>query len=270
MRIMTLGSLKMGLEKVFGKAEKVEEKVLEVVASDESMVDDFLDYFDKTKDIYSVKENFDIFQQDLQDRQINPSLVSKINLILQQRTRIQYGYFRENLYNSLKGLFLSALIQTSYNQGFNGFEFEEINAECFGAFLEGREDNKIRIKIEKIEGSWNFVKATAFSASIQTLKGSGNFQYSKNFSTQIGMLKGGTDFLGATSISATINQLEANYGFYYAKKSIIKINNYQGNNFGYEMENCKVYSPNETVIKQIKEESCRYLNSRGNKFLKKE
>ncbi|MBI4448010.1 hypothetical protein HY643_03440 [Candidatus Woesearchaeota archaeon] len=125
------------------------------------------------------------------------------------------------------GLFLSALMQSSYKQGFNDFKFENINANCFGGWLRGKEGKPIIVKAEKINGD---------------------------------------------------------YTLSHAKNCVAEINNYQGDYFGYKMNNCTIYSPNQEsldVIKRqitqgwwgfannsfhLKEDNFDFLHPKRNKF----
>lgn len=195
----------MRLNNVFEQPEKPEEeKKLEVVSTSESRLDDLIfklvEYFEQNSPTKRIcwSETFEDYKQYLQSYTITSEMVSKINLVLPKTKNTTH-------YLIHKGSFLSALIQTSYNQGNNGFEFEKVNAHFFGAYLKGSENNPIKIKAKAINGWGNLRKANYCSLEAETING--------------------------------------NSAFEGAKGCVAEIANYKGRYFGW-MSGCKVYSPN--------------------------
>ncbi|MBI4448329.1 hypothetical protein HY643_05085 [Candidatus Woesearchaeota archaeon] len=230
----------MGLENVFGKPEQVvEEKKLEVIASDESVVGELLIFFKKNK--YKEWKNWDECKEYfnnastsnfLKSFQISPKRIRKFN----EKAKIK-GNYQESF-----GLYLSALIQASYNQGFNDFEFKEIVADCFGAYLKGKEGSPIKIQIETLNGKANFAYAQNFFAQITNLNGDNNFKWAEDFSAKIRSIKG----------YANVRVV---------KNSIVEIGDNPGKNFGGYMKNCTIYSPNQQVLESIKEQIYNGVNN---------
>ncbi|MBI4447340.1 hypothetical protein HY643_00015, partial [Candidatus Woesearchaeota archaeon] len=180
----------MGLENVFGKPEKIEpENNLEVVVSDESKQDnlaaDLVNYFVQSLPLNHLwaGDIFKGYKQHLQGFKITPDIVSKVYCILPKNQAEEY-------YPLQKGTFISALIQTSYNQGFNDFEFEEVNAYYFGAFLKGKTKNRIRIKAEKITGNFTLSYAENCSLTAKEIKGGMALQVAENCIAEITQYKG--------------------------------------------------------------------------------
>ncbi|MBI4448199.1 hypothetical protein HY643_04405, partial [Candidatus Woesearchaeota archaeon] len=114
------------------------------------------------------------------------------------------------------GMLLSALIQTSYQQGFNDFEFEEVNAHFFGTLLEGKEEDKIRIKAKKIGGH--------------------------------------SPLCLAKNCFLTAKIIESFWLLDNAQDCVAEITHYQGSFFGMEMKNCKIYSPNQETLNKMREQ----------------
>lgn len=222
----------MGLDKIFQeKAEKVEEKKLQVVVSDESVEDkilaEALNYFNRSSptEEKELKDDFKVYTDYLQQNyKIKPSLVSKINESVDSKK-----------FDSDKkcylGIFLSAMIQTSYNQGFNDFVFDKIHANLFGSLLKGVGRNKIRIKANII-------------------KGNGSLGLSKNCYFIVKKIEG-LDTLIAS------------------KNCVAEITHYKGGELGWGMRNCRIYSTNRETIEKIKREHIEsmYGLNRSNKFL---
>lgn len=142
----------MGLENVFGQPEKVEpEKKLEVIASEEAVIADWMAYFEKNKIGNCRGNRFKEFKLDcqkyLQSYQIKSAILQKFVSLANQK---QIEDWDEKL---CFGAFLSALIQTSYNQGNNDFEFDFVTAEGFASFLHGEEQNLLRITLKALYGN---------------------------------------------------------------------------------------------------------------------
>ncbi|MBI4448321.1 hypothetical protein HY643_05045 [Candidatus Woesearchaeota archaeon] len=213
----------MGLENVFGQPEKVEpEKKLEVIASEEAVIADWMAYFEKNKIGNCRGNRFKEFKLDcqkyLQSYQIKSAILQKFVSLANQK---QIEDWDEKL---CFGAFLSALIQTSYNQGNNDFEFEKINADFFGKFLEGKEDNLIRIKAETINGR--------------------DMLYS------------------AKNCFLTVKNLNGRRTLWEAEGCVAEIINYRDENLGWYMKNCTVYLSNQEVLDKVREKLYRGENNR--------
>ncbi|MBI4448195.1 hypothetical protein HY643_04385 [Candidatus Woesearchaeota archaeon] len=156
----------MGLEKIFTKIENpFEEKKLEVVGSEEAVLDEWMAYFEQTNLNFNVYTDIlDFYKNYLVNFEIKPAMIKKFNDMVDTKK-----------FNDRKkmwlGLFLSAMIQTSYNKGFNDFVFEEINVDNFGMYLQGQKDKPIKIKAKIIDGNSTLNDAENCVAKITSYKG---------------------------------------------------------------------------------------------------
>ncbi|MBI4447715.1 hypothetical protein HY643_01935 [Candidatus Woesearchaeota archaeon] len=115
---------------------------------------------------------------------ITPDIINKIWGLLPKES---WGFYQNN-----KGIFLSGLIQTSYRQGHNDFEFDEIGAHCFGIFLDGQENNPIRIKAKKVVGGEILAHSTHCFLKVEKLVGhQGSLRKANNSAIEIA--KGNAD-----------------------------------------------------------------------------
>ncbi|MBI4447460.1 hypothetical protein HY643_00620 [Candidatus Woesearchaeota archaeon] len=142
----------MGLENIFEQAEKpIEEKKLQLVNSQDGVIEELSSYFKKQKKYASgmsldySKDFFSETIQILQAHAISPQLVNAFN----KNMRNNIGFVEYWRY----GVFLSAMMQTSYNQGNNDFEFDFVTAEGFASFLHGEEQNLLRITLKALYGN---------------------------------------------------------------------------------------------------------------------
>lgn len=199
----------MGLE-TFNKQEKPEEeKKLEVVKTEASTLDELVSYFLKTKNILQTSPTF--FRESqifLQSYKLYPTQINAFKDKIRE-FRLEW-YERGPL-----GTFLSAMIQTSYSQGSNNFEFEKIYASHFGSFLKGKKENPIKIKAKTIAG-WEICSK-------------------------------------AENCFLEVDRLEGEFAFLDTSYCTLKIKNYVGDRFGFGMKNCKIYSPNKETLKKLKE-----------------
>ncbi|MBI4447711.1 hypothetical protein HY643_01915, partial [Candidatus Woesearchaeota archaeon] len=72
----------MGLENVFGTVEKPEEeKKLQVVVSDESVVDELMARFEQSlpSDLFDFRADFDFYKESLKNFKISPEQIRKFN-----------------------------------------------------------------------------------------------------------------------------------------------------------------------------------------------
>ncbi|MBI4447714.1 hypothetical protein HY643_01930 [Candidatus Woesearchaeota archaeon] len=166
----------MELKQIFGKVEQLpQEKSLEVVATVETVVNELLAHFEKNK--YSgmmsdefCERYFNSHKEHLQSFKLTPKVIVEFNKKVGQ------------LADEDLGVYLSALIQTSYAQGFNNFEFGEVYANCFGKLLKGQKDAPIRIKAEKINGRNALYKAENCILEAKRINGSWALGGAKNSS----------------------------------------------------------------------------------------
>ncbi|MBI4447888.1 hypothetical protein HY643_02815, partial [Candidatus Woesearchaeota archaeon] len=168
------------------------------------------------------------------------------------------------------GLFLSILIQTSYNQGFNDFEFEEINADDFGSCLNGKNEDKIRIKAEKINGRNTLEYAEFCSLNAGTINGGGAGISAHNCYLEAETINGNSLFGGARDCSLntkiingdlaghcsqncflTAEKIIGDYTLINAEKCTLQITNYNGNRFGEGMKSCMIYSPKVITLLKL-------------------
>ncbi|MBI4448169.1 hypothetical protein HY643_04255 [Candidatus Woesearchaeota archaeon] len=204
----------MALHDVFGTLEKpVEEKKLEVVVSEEAVLDELLAYFEQNKyegwkgTFQECNDYLDSCLQYLQTFKVTPKIVSSFYK--------KFGKAKEG--SEALGVYLSAMIQTSYDQGFNNFEFGKIHAHCFGSFLQGQKGRQIQIKVGTIKGPFALVYAKYCSLDVETI-------------------------IGVQSLSN-------------AENCVAEITNYTGDLFGSCMENCKVYLPNPETFLRLSEQA---------------
>ncbi|MBI4448326.1 hypothetical protein HY643_05070 [Candidatus Woesearchaeota archaeon] len=200
----------MKLKNVFGKPEKVEpEKQLEVITTEESVLDDLIAYFEKLfpPHLLTYKEAFDACRKDLRSYPIKPELIKKFNEKINLTSFDPYK-------RCCRGVFVSSLIQVSYDQGLNNFEFGKINFDSFGEFLEGQKNKPIKIKVNTTNE-----KDTLWAAKYCNL---------------------------------TAEIINGNRTLWYAQNCIAEIQSYKGEEFGKGMENCTIYSPNQEVLEKIK------------------
>ncbi|MBI4448177.1 hypothetical protein HY643_04295, partial [Candidatus Woesearchaeota archaeon] len=230
----------MGLNDVFEQAEKpAEEKNLQVIVSEESVEDETLvkviNFFETTKpSFYDHRNQFDLCKKELDKYRITPNLIKRLS---------------EGNVNGIQGMyfsfFLSALIHTSYEQGFNDFELGEVNANLFGAHLQGQADNPIRIKAKKIIGNYSLYHAEHCSLTAEKINGHYTLYFAENCSLKV------DNFIGDKGLEC-------------AENCIAEITNYNGLYFGGQMKNCKIYSPNQENLKKMQN---NMYNNRNNAFM---
>ncbi|MBI4447708.1 hypothetical protein HY643_01895 [Candidatus Woesearchaeota archaeon] len=131
-----------------------------------------------------------------------------------------------------RGDFLSAMIQTSYNQGFNNFKFGEVDAGFFGNSLEGKEGNTLIIDVGKIVGEGALCDANNCSLTARLVRGERCLAY-------------------AQKCAITTDTLHGIWAFQDAKHCVATIQKYDGSHFGQWMENCKIYSRNKAVLDRL-------------------
>ncbi|MBI4447706.1 hypothetical protein HY643_01885 [Candidatus Woesearchaeota archaeon] len=213
----------MGLENVFGKPAKIEpEKKLEVIATEESVIDELLIHFktSTTKRPMSLNDQ-NAHKVEIQKflqkyHKITPNLISTFNRTINTK---KLGL---EIFDATSGAFLSALIQTSYNQGFNNFEFGEININWFGIYLQGKKGSLIKIKVNKING-----EATLFAAEYCFLK---------------------------------VEALNGKYALGNTENCLAEISTKEKGSLGH-IRNCTIYSPNQEVLDKLKKQQKEQMTS---------
>ncbi|MBI4447411.1 DUF3737 family protein [Candidatus Woesearchaeota archaeon] len=195
----------------------------------------FLGYFDtlsKKKKFWGnsqINPHYQATLSFLKDYKINPELVQQFN----EEVKAKHLSLDSRFY---LGLFLSALIQTSYNQGFNNFEFDKINADHFGAYLQGTKNNPIKVKAKIINGEFAFRQTENCSLETATINGDHTLNETKN-------------------IALTTQFLHGNVTFAHSQNSTIEILNYNGKSFGWNTIDCTIYSPNQEVLDKIEKQT---------------
>ncbi|MBI4448344.1 hypothetical protein HY643_05160 [Candidatus Woesearchaeota archaeon] len=268
----------MDLGKIFQeKAEKIEEeKKLEIIVTKEAKAQEFVavtnfivTYFDdfcrtlplKMAELwgrlglkaylynnqYTPIENFNTFKDYFKNVEITPKIINQVNKQLPKEGGRQY--------NANKGVFFSALIQTSYNQGFNNFEFKEISTCDFGAWLRGKEGKPIIVKAEKIEGANIFHNASNCSLTADTVDGLGTFWYAEKCSLIAKRVVGENIFDYTTNCFLEAETIQGDFSLGAAENCVAEIANYKGRNFGEGMKNCTIYSPNQEVLDKIEKQT---------------
>lgn len=224
----------MGLDKIFQKQEKIEEeKKLGVITTKESAVDDLtlhlINFFKKDEEKYEITSwwnVFDYYKRYLQKLEITPSIIQKVS------GQLSTSESTEHVYRTYKGIALTALMQQSYNCGFNNFEFEDVVANGFCEFLKGEDNSLVKIKANKIIGN-----STLASAEYCTLK------------------------------TASIEGWQT---LWLGENCTVEIGKYNGYQFGYKMKNCKIHVSNEKVLEEIRKTACLEENGANNTFVIKQ
>ncbi|MBI4447652.1 hypothetical protein HY643_01605 [Candidatus Woesearchaeota archaeon] len=199
----------MGLRDIFKKAEKpLEEKKLEAITTDESVIDEWNVKLQSSfcSMLRDWKDDFKAYVDYSKSFKIKPDLITKFNESLGMGAGWNRGTHR--------GLFLSALIQTSYDQGSNNFEFEEISANLFGGWLEGKESNTLKIRVKKISGHFQF--------------------WESNYTYLIA-----ENFVG-------------DWGLFQSTYSTAKIISYDGQNFGIGMQHNTIVALNQNILERLR------------------
>ncbi|MBI4447567.1 hypothetical protein HY643_01170 [Candidatus Woesearchaeota archaeon] len=233
----------MGLNNVFGTPEKLveEEKKLEVIVSDESVIDDLTAYFAKMKNnwygLYQGRRYFEESQKFLQAyKKITPELISKFN-----EKSAQYPIdMRESRY---LGILFSSLIQTSYNQGFNNFKFKNVNAQFFGTFLQGKKGNPIRIEVETSNGHNLLNDAEDCSLKVRTINGRSTLYGANHCSLEAQTINADGILNYTTNCYLAAKTIKGNCSLWGAGGCVAIISKYQGENFGWFINNCTISTP---------------------------
>lgn len=160
----------MGLDIFQTQRDIKPEKTLEIVSNADSALDELVfnlvEYLEQNINPNGWKEQFNYYKRHFQKNyKITPSLISKVNLVPPKNKSV-YEHYPWS-----RGMFLSALIQVSYEQGFNSFEFKEVHNDRLGIFLVGKKGKPIKIKVEKLNGEWAFGEAKNVIAEVQKYKG---------------------------------------------------------------------------------------------------
>lgn len=198
-----------------------------------TMEETLCEYFHRTKKsswqkFEQLEEYFLAAQQDLKDYTIRPFLIY----------RVYRPIIRKNMPEKQKdylGIFLSALIQTSYSQGHNRFTFGEINTNFFGAMLRGKENEPINLQAAAINGNGALMFTSQAILKVSTLNGNNSLYVAQHCQLDTQNLSGNDALKGATYCD-------------------IILEDYAGKNFGRCMKNCTITS-NEKTLKKIKSQA---------------
>ncbi|MBI4448272.1 hypothetical protein HY643_04790 [Candidatus Woesearchaeota archaeon] len=223
-------------------------------------VKELSDYFFNTKSLpnseYEGLRNYFFEAQTffLNKYELNPELIAQF------KNAINTDKLRHSEKQAL-GSFLSAMMQTSYNQGNNDFYFEEVDAQFFCAFLQGRQNNKIRVQAKQVNSHHLLYQAENCSSKIQTVIGNNNLWLAKNCSLESQTIIGSDSLAHAENCSLTTESLNGWYSLQEAKNCTANIGTYKGSWFGLRMKDCKIYSPNPKVLKRLRKQSSLKTNS---------
>ncbi|MBI4447808.1 hypothetical protein HY643_02415 [Candidatus Woesearchaeota archaeon] len=188
----------MGLE-IFGKTEKpIEESKLQVIVSEEAVVDELLAYFNQYVTQESAFSKFllekssietnRLFLEDLASFQITKGVIEKVMWDLEKRGEGIWDTWKT--YRVDNGTFLSPLIQISYNQNPEEiFKFGRVEEfECFCNYLNGTKEKPVKMEIKSLHTSSyfdSFYKAKHFIAKIGCAGGARQFICAEDFCVEI-------------------------------------------------------------------------------------
>ncbi len=238
----------MSLENIFKNVEKPEEKKINLVRNEEQIFDDIMLIFqENVENIFTpimdfVKNNFRKCYNLLKTYDITPEIIRKFSEKDLKLKNDEYTF---------KGVYLSALIQRSYDLGYNNFELDQIYMQHFGSFLKGKEENPIKIKMrilewsfgfsfaenchvivdEKIDGYGHFWSAKNCFAETNLVRGSHTFIYAKNSVFKIKESTASTLLNNVENCSLIADYVSAKSGFMYIKNCHIKIRNFYSEDF---------------------------------------
>ncbi|MBI4448197.1 hypothetical protein HY643_04395 [Candidatus Woesearchaeota archaeon] len=140
-------------------------------------------------------------------------------------------------------IFISAFIQATYDElGLQYFEFEEINANFFGALLQAKENKKIWIEAKKIIGHNTLCFANHIYLTVSELNGHHTLYVAQNSTLNAVTLKGDNAFC-------------------YARDCTANIEKYKGENFGIGMKYCQITSTNKKILKKIEKQAEKETNT---------
>ncbi|MBI4448156.1 hypothetical protein HY643_04190 [Candidatus Woesearchaeota archaeon] len=234
----------MGLEKVFSQAEQpFGERKLEVVSSEGIIFDEWKCRLSQIPLKMNVwRETFNDNLDYLKSFEIKPARINNFN----KKIKNVHGNKKESF-----GIFLSALVQTSYNQGFNNFDFGTINAGIFGGYLKGAKGNPIKIRAGKISGYNTFNSAENCSLTAKVINGDDTLENATGCSLTAEKIQGDFILYAASNCSLTTETLIGDDPFWAAEGCVAEITNYHGNAFGLHLKNCQIYSPNQQTLENL-------------------
>jgi len=251
----------MSIDKIFKKIEDTKEKTCRILNNERTKLDKLLTYFftffEKEKKCGADwvrgedKKRYDSFFNFLKNFDITPSFIKtfaeKIGEVKEEEKQIF-------------GLYLSAMMQVSYNKGYNNFEFGKIKVDELGAFLKGREKEKIKIRLSSLEGDWNFWMAENCDISISRVVGNWNFWKMRECPIKIEKLNGSENIYYSEKCSFDLGKVSGSENLNYVKESNIKINFLNDSSFGHSIENSTVQSKDLNMLIKIKNTSSNKKN----------
>ncbi|MBI4447446.1 DUF3737 family protein, partial [Candidatus Woesearchaeota archaeon] len=232
----------MGLENVFGTPEKIEpEKKLEVITSEEAVIDDWMVYFEQTKKMIWEKWGHlpNYFAESKQFLQSYTKISPKMIQIFNKKVDTSKLNLCEK---GCLGVFLSSLMQTSYDKGFNNFEFEEINTDDFGMFLQGQKSKPIRVIGKKISGDDTLHMAKYCFLEAQTIYGHNLLKNAIDCLIKADTINGNSSLDGAKNCSLKTETLFGNAILINSEECVAEIANYEGEYLGGNMNNSTIYT----------------------------
>ena len=254
----------MSIEDLFKKVEEVNNEKIIKKLNCEELLQEFIKWYEKNYYFHSIGcdgklEYFHSVFQFLKSYEMAPVLISNF---YQKIKKIKER--KESL-----GLFLSAMIQTSYDQGWNNFTFDKIEADCFGAFLKGLDKKRLILNVGKINGNLAFFYSDYCEFTAKEICGMDTMTNSTRTKLKVENLSGNFNFWGVEECDIEIDVLEGRFNLGHAKKCNVFIHNlgYSQNNVQYFFipQHCIFISQNENTLKIIEEQT----KNKTNKYILK-
>lgn len=249
----------MRLEKIFNEEIKnPEEKSFRKIENDSSMFDEILAFlknegYKKTK-IKGVSK-LECYFLNTMDFLKNFNITNDIPRKFLERVE-NFKYKKEKIFaNEGLTIMLSALIQTSYNQGHNLFEFGDVYVNNFGMFLKGKRTRPMKIKARKLNGVAGFLEVKNYIFEAEEVE-SDDFGFcSQNFKVFCKKFKGRMTFKFSSHGEFKIKEFDGNWAFLISGHHTIEIENYNGEHFGESLNNSIIYSKNKETLGILKKQS---------------
>ncbi len=190
------------------KIAPVKEKRQKTINSNICTLDYLISCFEKME-FHSFRIYYEEAKKIVDGLKIEPELVKKFSEKVKQDGKIK---------NEALGLYLSALIQSGFNSGFNKFIFDEIIASGFGSFLKGKLNKPVILEVNYLKGNWNF--------------------------------------WGSENCIIKIGKLEGNWNLRDAKNLIIELEEYNGCCFfGYCLKDCIIRSSSKKLLERLEKQA---------------
>jgi len=187
----------MNLENIFNKVDPVKKEKKINLINNTLTYKELLALFNETCE--TLKE-FNKMEARNEYYRYSRKLLGGYNLNSRNVSRLGeklYEEFKKTELNEVVSIFISAMIQSSFEKGHNNFEFGVINLPTFGFCLEGEERRKLKIKMKKILGDDAFFNAKYLDIVLDELSGQYAFMESKNITLKCKRLNSYASFLNA-------------------------------------------------------------------------